>query len=57
MVTCVRGVLPQKIIEIWSTEMPFPAFWAPKFALKFMLTILVFEIKEGKNAHKVKKEY
>jgi hypothetical protein len=42
------GVLPQKIIEIWSTEMPFPAFWAPKFALKFMLTIVVFEIKEGK---------
>jgi hypothetical protein len=25
------------------------------FALKFMLTILVFEIKEGKNAQKVKK--
>jgi hypothetical protein len=30
--------------------MPFPAFLASKFALKFMLTILVFEIKEGKNA-------
>jgi hypothetical protein len=28
--------------------MPFPAFWASKFALKFMLTILVFEIKDGK---------
>jgi hypothetical protein len=34
--------------------MPFPAFWASKFALNFMLTILVFEIKEGKNAQKVK---
>jgi hypothetical protein len=50
------GVLRQKIIEIWSTEMPFPAFWASKFALKFMLTIVVFaEINEGKNAQKVKK--
>jgi hypothetical protein len=28
---------------------------ASKFALKFMLTVLVFEIKEGKNAQKVKK--
>ena len=35
--------------------MPFPAFWASNFALKFMLTILVFEIKDGKNAQKVKK--
>jgi hypothetical protein len=35
--------------------MPFPAFCASKFAQKFMLTILVFEIKEGKNAQKVKK--
>jgi hypothetical protein len=35
--------------------MPFPAFLASKFALKFMLTILVFEIKEGKNAKKIKK--
>jgi hypothetical protein len=34
--------------------MPFPAFRAFKFALKFMLTILVFEIKEEKNAQKVK---
>jgi hypothetical protein len=25
-----------------------------KFALKFMLSILVFEIKEGKNAQKIK---
>ena len=33
---------------------PFPAFRVSKFALKFMLTILVFEIKEGKNAQKVK---
>jgi hypothetical protein len=49
------GVLPQKNFEIWNTEMPFPPFWASKFALKFMLTILVFEIKEGKNAQKVKK--
>jgi hypothetical protein len=49
------GVLPQKIFEIWNTEMPFPASWASKFALKFMLTILVFEIKEEKNAQKVKK--
>jgi hypothetical protein len=28
-----------------------------KFALKFMLTILVFEIKEGKKCTKNKKEY
>jgi hypothetical protein len=27
--------------------MPFSAFWASKFALKFMLTILGFERKEG----------
>jgi hypothetical protein len=51
------GVLPQKIFEIWSTEMPFPAFWVSKFALKFVLTILVFEIKERKNAQKVKKSF
>jgi hypothetical protein len=47
------AILPQKMFEIWSTEMPFPAFWASKFARKIMLTILVFEIKEGKNAQKV----
>ena len=48
------GILPQKIFEIWSPEeMPFPAFWATKFALKFMPTILVFEIKLKKEkAHK-----
>jgi hypothetical protein len=50
-----RGILPQKMFEIWSPEMPFPAFWASKFALKCMLTILVFEIKEGKNAQKINK--
>jgi hypothetical protein len=54
MVTCV-GVYSPKLFEIWNTEMPFPAFWASKFALKFMLTILVFEIKEWKNVQKVKK--
>jgi hypothetical protein len=48
------GILHQKIIEIWNPEMPFPAFWASKFALKFMLTILVFEKKEGKNRTKIK---
>jgi hypothetical protein len=47
------GILPQKIFEISSPEMPFPVFWASKFALKFLLTILVFEIKEGENAHKI----
>jgi hypothetical protein len=46
-------ILPQTIFEILSLEMPFPAFWASKFALKFMLHILVFEIKEGKNAQKI----
>jgi hypothetical protein len=35
--------------------MSFPAFWASKFAPKFMLTIPVFEINKGKNAQKVKK--
>jgi hypothetical protein len=35
--------------------MSFPAFLASKFALKFMLTTLVFEIKEEKNAQKNKK--
>jgi hypothetical protein len=39
------GVLPQKIFD------------PPKFAPKFILTILVFEINKGRNAHKVKKEY
>jgi hypothetical protein len=34
--------------------MAFPAFLASKFAPKFMLSILVFEII-GKNAQKVKK--
>jgi hypothetical protein len=47
-----EGIIPLNIFEIWSPEMPFPAFWASKFALKFMLTIFVFEIKEGKNAQK-----
>jgi hypothetical protein len=41
------------VFEIWITEMSFPAFWASKFAPKFMLTILVFEINKGKNAQKV----
>ena len=45
------GVLPQKIFE----KMSFPAFWASKFAPKFILTILVFEINKGENAQKVKK--
>jgi hypothetical protein len=49
------GHTTQKVFEIWNPEMPFPAFWASKFALKFMLTILVFEIKEGKNSQKNKK--
>jgi hypothetical protein len=49
------GVLPEKIFEIWIPEMSFPAFWASKFAPKFILTILVFEINKGKNAQKVKK--
>ena len=49
------GVLPQNIFEIWIPEMSFPAFWASKFAQKFILTILVFEINKGKNAQKVKK--
>jgi hypothetical protein len=44
----IRGIFPQNIFEIWSPEMPFPAFWAFKFALKFMLSILVFEIKKEK---------
>jgi hypothetical protein len=45
------------MFEIWIPEMSFPAFWASKFAPKFMLTtcILVFEINKGKNAQKVKK--
>jgi hypothetical protein len=47
-------ILPQKMFEIWSPEMKFPEFWASKFAVKVMLTVLVFEIKERKNAQKVK---
>jgi hypothetical protein len=35
--------------------MPFPAYSAFKFAPKFMQNILVFDIKEGKNAQEVKK--
>ena len=34
--------------------MPFPALWASKFALKFVITVFAFEIKERKNAQKVK---
>jgi hypothetical protein len=49
------GILSQKIFEIWSPEMPFPAFWASKFALKFMLTILIIGIKEGKKRTKNKR--
>jgi hypothetical protein len=49
------GIVSQKMFEIWSSEMPFPAFWASKFALKFMLTILVFEIKEENKRTKSKK--
>jgi hypothetical protein len=49
------GVLPQKIFEIWISEMSFTAFWASRFAPTYMLTILVFEINKGKNAQKVKK--
>jgi hypothetical protein len=45
---------PHNFFEIWSPEMPFPAFRASKFALKLMLTILVFEMKEGKNSQKLK---
>jgi hypothetical protein len=41
------------IFEIWIPEMSFPAFWASKFAPKFMLTLLVFEMNKGKNAQKV----
>jgi hypothetical protein len=44
------GVLHQKIFE-----MSFYAFRASKFAPKFMITILVFEINKGKNEKKVKK--
>jgi hypothetical protein len=49
------GILSQKIFEIWSPEMPFPAFWASKFALKFMLTIIVIEIKLEGKTHKKQK--
>ena len=45
----------REIFEIRIPEMSFPAFWASKLAPKFMLTLLVFEIKDGKNAQKVKK--
>jgi hypothetical protein len=48
------GVLPQNIFEIWIPEMSFHAFWASKFAPKYILTILVFEINKRKNAQKVK---
>jgi hypothetical protein len=41
--------------NFWIPEMSFPAFWASKFAPKFMLTLLVFEINKGKNEQKVKK--
>jgi hypothetical protein len=39
--------------NFWIPEMSFPAFWASKFAPKFMLTLLVFEINKGINAQKV----
>ena len=47
------GVLPQNIFE--ARKYQFLHSEHHKFAPKLMLTILVFEIKEGKNAQKVKK--
>jgi hypothetical protein len=55
MVTCV-GVYSTRKFLTFEAQMPFPAFRASKFALKFVLTILVFEIRKGKT-QKVKKEY
>jgi hypothetical protein len=52
---CGQYTMPQKIFEIWIPEMSFPAFWASKFAPKFILTILAFEINKRKKAQKVKK--
>ena len=46
------GVLPQNIFE--ARKCQFLHSEHHKFAPKLMLTILVFEIKEGKNAQKVK---
>ena len=48
MVTCVGPYSARKFLKLEKCH-----FRASKFAPKFMLTILVFEIKEGKNAQKV----
>ena len=44
------GILSQKMFEIWSPEMPFPAFWALRLFVKFVLTVLVFRAKIKKSA-------
>jgi hypothetical protein len=49
------GVLSQKILKFEERGNAISCILRSKFVLKFMLTILVFEIKEGKNAQKVKK--
>ena len=52
----VWGVLPQKNLKLKHGN-AISCILRSKFALKFMLTILVFEIKEGKKCTKSKKEY
>ena len=49
------GVWVSTPAENFKHENAISCILRSKFALKFMLTILVFEIKEGKRAQKVKK--
>ena len=55
MVRCVGVYSTRKFLKFVAWKCHFLHSEHPKFALKFMLTILVFEIKDGKNAQKVKK--
>jgi hypothetical protein len=47
------GILPRKCLKFETRKCYFLHSEHPNLPLKFMLTILVFEIKEGKNAPKI----
>jgi hypothetical protein len=53
----VWGYTAQKMFEIWNPEMPFPAFWASKFASKCFSNCTCIWNKRRKKRTKVKKKY
>ena len=44
----LRGLVPYNFFEIWSPDMPFPAFWALhlflKFASQYLLELEYFRV-------------